>query len=243
MNIIVRVKQVFRKNKGCFEVWDTSAMSNWLDKFIEKVNGKNNIILVVPEGVVHELSVGRHRFERARNAYEYIKNVNSTKVIKEVTDDKIRSWTIDEQVIDVVWKYYKKGYNVRLVTCDQDQAYKAEIKKLKCTLLKGIRTQQMDKQPKEDIQKVNSIVKPNRPTIFPTELKGELTVPYKRVGKENFIDVKTRIAVYDNRGKRKIGKAEMISIRLTDTFVYKNITYRIAKMEHNILTLKRENST
>ena len=243
MNIIVRVKQMLKKNKGCFEYWDASATVNWPDLLKEKISGNNDVIVVITEGTMHELSGLRHSIKKAREVYWFIKNVKSSKLIIEVTDDKTRSWTIDEQVVNAVYKAYKKGYDVRLVTCDQDQAYKAEIKKLKYTLLRGARYPQVEKQPKGNIQKSSDKPKSNQPTILPTEIKEEITVPYKKVGKENYIDVKTRISVYDSRGRRKIGRANMISIQLTDTFVYKNITYRIKNMEQNILTLKKQNST
>ncbi len=247
MDVILGIKRILRKHEGIFEVYDTSAAINYPNKLKETVEQDNNIIVVMPEGTVHELSLIRHRIENARIAYEYIKRTQSNKLIKEVAADSTRAWTIDEQVIDIVYKYHKKGRVVRLVTCDQDQAYKAGLKKLTCVLLPGSRTTQTVRQLKETTPKnafgTKSQLTSKQPQNITSEIKDEINVPYKKIGKENYIDVNTRIAVYDNKGKRKIGKAELIKVLITDSFVYKNQNYRIIKIEDSILTLKRVGST
>jgi len=236
MSIIVRLKQMLRMHKGNYEVWDTSAISNWLDVFKSKVKaGKTTIIL--HEGVVHELSVGRRNHEICRKAYEYVISLKSDRILKISTRDATRSWTIDEQVVDAVAEYHKKGYNVYLVTCDKDQAYKAEIKGLECMYLNV---------NKEDVNKKPSINKPVKATT--TEKPQDtiatpiLNIPCIKKNKINYIDVKCRITVYDNRGKRKIGKNELIPILISDRFEYKNHIYAIQALTDAYVTLKRVDS-
>ena len=239
MSIIVRLKQMLRMHKGNYEVWDTSAISNWLEVFKSKIeSGKTTIIL--HEGVVHELSVGRRNHEICRKAYEYVISLKSDMILKIATRDATRSWTIDEQVVDAVAEYYKKGYNVTLVTCDKDQAYKAEIKGLKCRYLI---VKKDDVIQKPEIDKLEKTLKKDEPKevkeIKKTVAAPILEIPCIKLNKINYIDVKHRITVFDNRGKRKIGKNELIPILFSDTFEYMNHRYAIQALTDTSITFKR----
>lgn len=243
MNIIVRFKRLLRMHKGRFEVWDTSALSNWLDKLKREIERKERITVIIPEGVIHELSVGRRNYERARLAYEYIKNSDTERLRVDVTDDNKRAWTVDEQVVAVVEKYANKGYNVTLVTCDIDQAYKAKLKKLNVNLLKSYKEFDAKNPTENSKQNKTNSIKLGKPIIEIPQPTDEISIPLIQIGKEKYISVKHRIEAYDNKGKRKIGKFEKIPILPTDSFKCQNYTYRIQAITNEKLILKRVDTT
>lgn len=235
-NIIVRIRRAFTNHNYIYEVWDTSAVSVWLDKLKERITVDTNVKVVITEGVIHELSVGRHKYEKARNAYRYIKQIESDNVIKEVTMDKIRAWTVDEQIIFTADTYHKKGRDVTLITCDQDQAFKAELRGLKVKLLEAVRPE-LEKQ----------IVTPNYSRVVfvssskepPAKLGDEITLTCSKLGKEHYLDVKSGMVVYDNKGKRKIGRNKLVPITISDRVSYYNMDYFVKSISDRQVILNK----
>ena len=252
MSIIVQLKRLIRKDKGCFEVWDTSAISNWFELLTERVEAKGKNKIVLPEGVVQEISDGRKHYVSCRVRFDYITKLKSKNVVKYPTPSDIRLWKVDEQVVEIAYRYFKEGYEVKIVTCDRGMAYAAEIKGISVELLEG-------KSPEERVddidKKVNVTVpiiikKPEVPSykvVSPQKIIKEKNTPppeklfveYTKVGKQMYISVSEKIEVYDNKGKRKIGKQEKIPITLLDKFIYKNNRYEVQSVnkEHIVLEL------
>ena len=135
MAVIRFILSLFRRRDGQYEVWDTSALSNHFELFKQTLQ-QGKTTLIIPEGVSHEISVGRRNNENCKEIYKFIEgNVRNPRLHVDVATNEIRSWPVDEQVVYTVEKYYKKGYTVRLVTCDRDQSFKAKIKELDVELI------------------------------------------------------------------------------------------------------------
>lgn len=225
-NVIIKIKNFFRRHKGLFEVWDTSAISTWFDIFENHVNA-DGINVIVPEGVSHEISMGRRAYEKCRVAYEFINEAKKNgKLTVYVTKDNMRSWLVDEQVVAIAYEYHKKGYSVKLVTCDRDQSVKADYRGLKAELLKGKRPAETETEKEQP--------------ILATE--NELKIPCITRGKITYVNVKQGMAVYDTKGKRKIGRNNLIEIASTDTLIYKDLRYKIQMVLENEILLKRMSS-
>ena len=226
MSIIVRLKRLINKRKGVFQVWDTSAIITWLDRLKTELDNGTNVI--VPEGVVHELSVKRRSHERFKNAYTFVKECVVKNMKVHVTSDKMRPWAIDEQVVAITYnEYYKKGYEVKLVTCDHDQAYKARLRGMEVELLAGNRS----------IQKANP--DETAPVIEEVKPEEEMAVPCVMRGKEHYINVKSKLSVYNAKGKRKIGKNDWLLVDSTDVLACGEYKYLIRAMTENSLLLKK----
>ena len=233
---IVRFFRGLNKNVPLIEVWDTSAVIKCLNEFQKSVDSEDNIKIVVTEGVFHELSVGRHKYEKARNAYKYILNNKSEKLITVSTEDKIRAWTIDEQVVYVAVGYRKKGYDITLVTCDRDQAFKAE--------LQGVKTRWIDINL---VGKKESYRKESTKVVFSSEgndtfgkVGEEMKLAYTMQGKEMYVPLKRGMSVLDHRGRRKIGKDERVKIERTDTVRYYGVNYRIETIANSEIVFKKD---
>lgn len=130
MSLLLRIKRWQKRNGPRIEVWDTSAISSFLTTLMEKLQFEKNYKLIVPEGVMHELRSGFRNFEKCRLAYNFLlrqKEAMSPNVIFEPTPDEARSWSIDEQVVFTAKKYSIQGYRVKLITCDKDQSFRADI--------------------------------------------------------------------------------------------------------------------
>ncbi len=219
--------------RECIEIWDTSAVSHWLDMLVKTVDD-DKIKVIITEGVIHELSVGRHKFEKARNAYFFVKDTNKDNLVRLPTDDKVRNWTVDEQVVYVAEKYQRFGHDVMLVTCDQCQAFRAELKGVKVRLLEGNR-----EMPKNFVLKQAPKVVATAGEQATNKLGGELKLEYKKQGKNLYIPLISGMEIYDIRGKRRIGKNETIQISESDKVVYYNRKYMISEITDNKIILTR----
>ncbi len=215
------------------EVWDTSAVSHWLDMLAKTVD-EGKVDVIVTEGVIHELSVGRHKFEKARNAYFYVRDTEKENLLKLVTEDKIRTWTVDEQVVYVAEQYHKEGHDVTLVTCDQCQSFRAELKGLKTNLLDGRREVPAHFQVKSK-PKVVATAGENATNKF----GGEIKLDYKKRGNELYIPLVSGMEIYDARGKRRIGKNGQVQISKTDRVLYYNLKYSITQLTDTKVVLTR----
>lgn len=232
MSIIVRLKRLIKKCKGKYQVWDTSAVSTWLDKLHIQVN--NGVNIIIPEGVTHELSVGRRNHENCRKAYNYVKEGRARNLRVHVTSDKMRSWAVDEQIVAITYEYFKAGYDVVLVTCDHDQAYKARLRGLEVQLLAGSRAQtKFVEVPKKE----------NNPTTVEQKeiltLDDELVIPCITKGKDHYINVKHKISVYSQKGKRQFGRENLIPVKVTDVCEYMGYKYNIQRITDTNITLKK----
>lgn len=239
MNIIVKLKKLFMKKAGIFEVWDTSAISTWFDEFVKSAITQG-IKVIVPEGVLHELSAGRHSYEKCRDAYNFINRTKNENVIVYVTKDVMRSWPIDEQIVAIAYEYHKKGYDVRLVTCDRDQANKAYYRGVSYRLLKGNREYPIAK--KENLQQSNSQPKVENKPYKTAPVRKALSIPCVTKNSVKYISVKYGIAVYDAKGKRKIGRDNLIAVSNTDVFTYKEHNYKIESVTDTSIFLRRIDS-
>lgn len=241
--LILEFKRWLRKGAKV-EVWDTSAISTWFDEFTKSVN-TGLVEVIVPEGVEHELSKGRRNHENCRVAHNYIKSNKISKInpngkIKVyVTDDNMRSWPIDEQVVGIAAKHYKKGYNVTLVTCDRNQSDKAQDMEIEVCLLAGNRAYPV--KPKILTERPERFQRKPETTI--PQAKDQISVPCVAKGNMIYIDVNQKVAVYDAKGRRKIGKDDLIPVTASDTYKYREATYQAASITKKELTLKKMDST
>ena len=242
-NILRRIKKIFKRTKSKYEVWDTSALSNHFGLFKKTIQNDNDIICVIPEGVSHEISVGRRNNEICKEVYKFIEgNVRNPKLIVEVTPDDIRGWEIDEQVIFTVSKYYNSGYDTILITCDRDQSFRAKLKKLEVELLavtaiQSIKTKEFNTVNAPKVEKVVSKVIEEKQE--PKKGVETFELPIKKIGKQLFVLKDPKVAVYDRRGRRKIYNGNSVVVNIDDTVHYKEVPYIIQKVGDNTLFLKK----
>lgn len=234
MNIIVRLKRLFRKNAGEYRLPDTSAWSTYLDKIKKWVEQGEKV--VVTEGTRQELRDGYRKYEVCRLAYDYISS--NPKLLFPITKDKMKSWPVDDQNVAIAYEFYNKGLNVTFVTCDREQAHKARIRGLNVELLPG-----HSSQPKK-VNEPKRVVKPAQSLkAIESEIEvksdGELTVPCITKGKERYISVKLDVAVYTNKGKRRIGRENLVPVQPTDVLSYMNCNYTIEQITDTYIALKK----
>jgi len=231
-SLIISIKRLFRYSKQQYYVYDTSYISRCFGRFVKEVE-KGNAKHVVTEGVAHELSAGRREHEICRKAYSYINGSNSPENLEvAVTPDSMHSWPVDDQVVAIAYEYFKKGYNVTLVTCDVDMANKAKYRGLKFELVPGSRNVKSE-IPNEEIRKKSQF------NIASVENKELLRVPCVVKGKTTYINVGQNVAVYDSKGKRRIGKERLIPVIITDTLNYKGVYYKILSLTDNCIHLRK----
>lgn len=247
MKIVRFIKHLFRGSKK-YEVWDTSALSNHFELFKMTVQNNSNTICIIPEGVSHEISVGRKNNEICKEIYKFIEgNVRNPKLIVEVTPDNIRGWAIDEQVIFTASKYYNSGYDSVLITCDRDQSFRTKLKKLDVKLLPATVTQSATKAevsnpintPKVKEVVLQVIKEKMEPKQEPQKGVETFELPIKKIGKQLFVSKDPKVAVYDRRGKRKIYNGNSVVVNMDDTVYYKDEPYIIQKVGENTLSLKK----
>lgn len=235
MAIIRFILSMFRRRAGKYEVWDTSALSNHFELFKQTLQ-QGNVTLIIPEGVSHEISVGRRNNENCKEIYKFIEgNVRNPRLHVEVATNEIRGWFVDEQVVHTVEKYHKKGYTVRLVTCDRDQNFKAKLKELETELVPVARARvaayaEIDEHIRGLASKTN-----NAPVIVPVnneveEKNKDIELPARMVGKQCVLAFDKHVCVYDTRGKRKIPRPEGTVVANGDTVYYKDVKCIIKKI-------------
>lgn len=243
MNMMWKAKKVIKKGKGLHVVLDTSALSNYFDGIVGCIEGEDKITFVIPEGVSHEISVGRKYNELCREIYQFIEECfeNGNKKIKiDVTDDNKRSWTVDEQVVYTAEKYYKKGYNTILVTCDRDQKLKAQLKNIRVELLK-VEPKRKEKEYYEDEY---SYKKPEakQKSVEEDVQSGEIKIPAKKQGKDYLLYINRMISVIDAKGKKKIarvlGNNQQILLSLTDKIYYNEKEAEISRLENDAIYIR-----
>ncbi len=240
MEAIIKIRRFFKKNYGIVELWETSAICTWPEVFIERVLSKK-VHVIVAEGTIHELSAGRHHHEVCRKLYYFIMDAKKTGlIIIDVPKTEMMAMPIDDQIVIGAYERYRKGYNITLVTCDVDQASKAENRGVNVQLLKGNKEQQSSK-----------ILKPKQTTIKKEEDKpkkieevdGELVIPCITKGNVIYINVRQGVIVYDAKGKRKIGRDNLIAVSIMDILVYREQKYMIQSTTDTYINLKRIDST
>ena len=225
-------------------MWDTSALSNYFEHFKQKLQG--NTTIVIPEGVSHEISVGRKNNDNCKEIYKFLEgNIRNPRLILAVTPDNIRSWAVDEQVIYTANRYYDMGYDTALITCDRDQSFRAKLKKLAVDLMPVVKAKTEDTNNNTENLASNTahvpVVVPVEP-IAPKEekqIKEEIKFPAKTVGKQCLLKFDRKISVYDSKGKRKIPRNETIAVSLNDMVYYNNEAYIISKIQNNLVIAKK----
>lgn len=229
MILVNVINKIFRKQKKICKVCDASVLRNHFDTVKEMVETKLDWLIVIPEGVLHEISVAKYVDKLCRIIYNYL-TINSKKysnLVVEVAEDSIRSWSVDEQGIHVVEKYCKKGYDAELLSCDREQCFRAELKKVKYNLLPVAK----------DSKKLNVTKKKVKPLQIITENPKKFTVPqisieYIVLNKEKYLKFNKNLSVYDSKGRRRIGKDGYIKFETTDKFYYFEKEYIIEKIEN-----------
>lgn len=240
-NFILRFKQFVRKNKGRYEVWDTSGISTHPELFKQHVSDPN-ICVVVPQGVHQELSNGRHHLPICKEMWNFLNSTNN--VIFEAASDEMHSWPIDDQVIHVVQVYHNKGYNVTLVTCDRQQSSNAvRFKELKCRLLAGIpnnerryeRTVQATRPGSTNEKRI--FTANNEVPISTIPVQG-LSLPCIKQGKKYFVKLMSGMALYDVKGKRKIPNNDLIEVLPGESLTLREEKYKVSKITEKQVVLE-----
>lgn len=234
MNIIVRLKRLFRGNAGEYRLPDTSAWSGYLDDIKKWV--KQGIKVVVTEGTRQELRNGYRKYAECKEAYDYI--TSTPELVFPITGNEMKAWPVDDQNVAIAEKYYNKGFDVTLVTCDKEQAHKARIRGLNVSLLRG---QSYHYKKNNEFQKTTKPVQNEKPVEPEVEVKsnGEVAVPCITKGKEKYISTKHDVEVYSNKGKRRIGRENLILILPTDVLVYNDCNHTIQEMTDTYVTIKK----
>lgn len=246
-NFFTKLKKLFINSDKHFEIWDTCAISTYFDKFLDSVN-KEEIHVIVPEGVSHELSAGRRAREVCREAYKFINESKNGKLTLYVTKDYMRSWKVDEQVVAIAYEYYKKGYNVTLITCDRDMANNAENRGLTVNLLKGNRNQAQQIQVENNIEKKpepEKIEQEKRVEDKPTNT-GEIVIDCEWVDGVPYVaDNNLPVTIYDFKGKKvnphTMANGTKLPVRRGSVAVYEGNRYTFNLKGGKIL-LKRMDS-
>lgn len=241
MSIVTFVKRLFRKKKK-YEVWDTSAISNHFEEFKQELRNNANKIIVVPEGVSHEISCGRKHNDICKDIYKFIEgNLRNPRLIVEVTPNNVRSWEVDEQVIYIAELYSKRGYDVKFITCDRDQSLRARLKKLNTVLIPVVKTKNITPNVQKSIEHIPRVVpvNENKDLTFAYDNKEEFELPTKKLGKQCIVNTSRFISVYDQRGKRKIPKDGAVIVTRDDLIYYKDRPYTIKTINNASLSLVR----
>lgn len=241
MSLLTHIKKLINGNRKV-QVWDTSAISNHYNAFIKTVSD-GKVEVIVPEGVLHELSEGRHQFAICKKAYEFIMR-NDDKIKIAITPEETRSWTIDEQVVYITGKKEKNGYDVSLVTSDRDQEYKAKLHGVK-TKYKEVVVPSRDKKynDKDSTEDIYKRPKTSKRDNFEETKKYDFNLSCITKGKvhyvslQQFVNKDVAFEVLDSKGKRKIGKENFIAILPEDKVKINDIKYKIAVMHENYIGL------
>jgi len=250
LNIIVKIKRLFRFKGKKYEIWDTSAIRNRFKRFSAEVENKDNVIVVIPEGVSNEISSARHSDDHCMVVYNFLL-ANSSKIKEHITDDRMRAWSVDEQVVAITEWYHKKGYNAVLVTCDHNEAHRAKLKGLSFEVLSS--SKNIDKRDTtlytnseenrgrlnvEDLTRhVEQAVKTSasKPIKEPTS---SFVIPCKQKGNMTYI-ASDFGAVFNSKGKRIIGKGDYVAVTKQDTIEVNNYRFRIKEIKDSKVLLAR----
>ena len=228
------IGKILRRKKQICKVYDASALRNYFDTFKETVETNPEWLIVIPEGVLHEISVAKGVDKLCRIIYDYIttNSNNFPNLIVEVTEDSIRSWSVDEQGIRVVEKYQKKGYDAELISCDKEQCFRAELKQVNYSLLPVNKQTNLNKVEKPKI-KIQEVLE-NKPNTF---VNPQISLESKVLNRERYLKVNNYLAIYDNRGKRRIGKDGYIKYENLDRIFYLDKEYVVTKVEDNCIVI------
>lgn len=244
MKIITFIKRLFRKGKK-YQVWDTSALSNHFESFKNTLKARDGATVVIPEGVSHEISVGRRNNENCKEIYKFIEgNIRNPRLILAVTPDSIRSWAVDEQVIYTAQRYNERGFSTTLITCDRDQSFRAKLKHLEVRLIPAKKAMIISENTIKEEQKTDNV-----PLVIPTvveesmatnvEEETEIDLPARMIGKQCWLNWNKNVAVYDSKGKRKIFRPDGMAISSDDIVYYKERAYAIKSIAANKVTVVR----
>lgn len=231
------IKRKLKITKEFCEVYDTCALIHYFDDFKKKVK-EHQIYVVVPEGVLHEISVGRRKNEICKVIYDYIRKARtlSSKLIVEVTADKIRNWSVDEQVVYVACKYKRRGYDTTVVSCDMDLCFRAELKKVKtdCLLVPRNVNSSNSKVNNKSLKKPVSFERAIDKFALPS-----IILTYVLKNNKKYILLKKYLEIYDKKGRRKIGKDGYIHFEDTDKIYFCDSEYKVAQVKNNQIIIEK----
>lgn len=232
------IKRKLKIAKEFCVVYDTCALIHYFEEFKKKVK-EHQVYVIVPEGVLHEISVGRHKNDVCKVIYDYIKEARmlSSKLIVEVTDDKIRNWSVDEQVVYVASKYKKRGYDTTIISCDIDLCFRAELKNIKADLLlvpRNVNSSNNGKVNSKNLRK--TILFENVPDKFALP---SISLTYVLKNNKKYILLKKYLAIYDKKGKRKIGKDGYIHFEDTDKIYFCDSEYKVVQIKNNQIIIEK----
>lgn len=250
MNIIVKIKRLFRFKGKKYEIWDTSAIRNRFKRFSMEVETTDNVVVVIPEGVSNEISSARHSDDHCMIVYNFLL-ANASKIKEHITDDKMRAWSVDEQVVAITEWYHKKGYNAVLVTCDHNEAHRAKLKGLSFEVLSS--SKNMDKtnttlytnsEENKDVLKVEELTNHVKQVIKTSASKpirepsSSFVIPCKQKGNMTYI-ASNFGAVFNSKGKRVIGRGDYVAVTKQDTIEVNNYRFCIKEIKDSKMLLAR----
>lgn len=235
MRIIVWLKRLLKKAKAKAQVWDTSAVSNYFEEFKEVVE-KGEVKIFVPEGVSHELHVGKSY--HCAVAYDYIVSAERQDKIRVVPIENKAE--VDYQVIELAKMLWAKSYDVTLVTCDKEQATNAERRNVETLRLPVVINRPERREPYNWKKE---------PTLEPMESKAvteslnnsEVRIPCIKRGNVYFIRA-SAAAVYTHKGKRKFGREGFIEITSNDVCEIGGKKYEVCKIKDKNIVLRTYSS-
>ena len=234
MDLVVGIKRLIKKNKEPIEVWDISAVRNWLERIQARLEA-GNVVIIIPEIVMRQLSESAKPCEV--NTYNYLLGYTGDKLNYAVTDSDKRDLSYYEQIFSIFRNYYNQGYDVTLVTCDANQSHMAEQLKLSCMLFPGNKNKSEFQKNEQKVRNTKMSKTKTNCACDPNETEKRLK--NKKIGKDNHIVTRAGIEVYDNRGKRRIGKNSLVKVQLTERVVYDNVEYIVTTITDTDVILKR----
>lgn len=240
MCIVLGFKQWIHRNDRAVMVIDTCVISNFFEWFVNVVNS-GEFLIVVPQGVFREICTGRQKYEVCRRAYKFIEKAKKDELlIVPVASDKIKSWVVDDQVVAEAERYFKKGHKTELVTCDYNMASNAQDIGVPVNLMRAPKNRLEDQLDKINAKRNNKTEKQETGVLTKEETSdNELKLPCITKNKTTYISVKQGVAVYDVKGKRKVGRDNLIIVTSTDIFEYNQHNYMVKSIGKDVIHLKK----
>jgi len=233
--VIVWLKRLFRSSQQSFEVWDFASICIWLDKLQQKLEENNNVIIVIPEVVIKQLSEESRKYFKAEKAHKFLLECENTKLIFAVISQNNRKLANNEQILSVVAEYYNRGYNVTLVTCSNTLADNAKSRRFSCNLLAGINPNEKSSKQQQKVRKTDM----SKTEVIMDVSETEKKMKCSKKGKDVYIFSPPGIVVYDKTNKRRIGKNGRVLVRLNERVVCDDVEYIVKTIEEEHVILKK----
>ena len=233
--LILKIRRFLIRDKRRYEVWDVSAVSNWLEKLQKKLEKEADIVIIIPKIVVEQLSARTDKSLRDRKAYDFLMSYTSSNLNFDVVIGENKPQTSNEQILSTLKKYFNKGYNVTLVTCNSALASKVSEDEINCVLLdKNIQKNNVLKSNKKEED-----ISMSKKQLIEEVSETEKQIQCKNVGKDTYIYAPPGIEVFDKKNKKRIGKNGKVLVRLNERVVCDGKEYVVKAITDTHIIIKK----